>query len=156
MATSLVDIPTACSSLGWVTVVGVVVDALDVFRTRGSSSCVTFTIKDSEFDAPTWQGGLKVKYFNDNENFLPQVRLNDVVLLRKIRVRVLVTISGPELIDHAPGRFGYTRANRLGWLLSMIPFPGPSFAPRQTQAPASRSTADPNRSNRLRRKREQL
>ncbi|KAJ5610981.1 hypothetical protein N7510_007700 [Penicillium lagena] len=88
MATSLVDIPTACSSHGLVTVVGVVVDALDVFRTRGSSSCVTFTIKDSEFDAPTWQGGLKVKYFNDNESFLPQVRLNDVVLLRKIRVRI--------------------------------------------------------------------
>ncbi|KAJ5811605.1 hypothetical protein N7474_007906 [Penicillium riverlandense] len=88
MATSLVDIPTACSSHGLVTVVGVVVDALDVFRTRGSSSCVTFTIKDSEFDAPTWQGGLKVKYFNDKESFLPQVRLNDVVLLRKIRVRM--------------------------------------------------------------------
>jgi hypothetical protein len=33
------------------------------------------------FDAPTWQGGLKTKYFNDDESHLPNVELNDVVLL---------------------------------------------------------------------------
>lgn len=87
-AADLVDITTACASRGLVSVVGVVVDRLEVFRTRGSSACVTFTIKDTAFDAPSWHGGLKIKYFNDNESFLPDVRLNDAVLLRKIRLRI--------------------------------------------------------------------
>lgn len=84
----LVDITTACSSQGNfnVNVLGVVVDTLPLFRTKGSSACITFTIKDYDFDGPTWQGGLKVKYFNDDESYLPNVKLNDVVLLRNIRV----------------------------------------------------------------------
>ncbi|CAI7632169.1 unnamed protein product [Penicillium glandicola] len=82
----LVDITTACSSQERVNVIGVVVDTLPLYRTRGSSACVTFTIKDYDFDGPTWRGGLKVKYFNDNESYLPIVKLKDVVLLRNIRV----------------------------------------------------------------------
>ncbi|KAJ6139143.1 hypothetical protein N7471_005629 [Penicillium samsonianum] len=84
----LVDITTACSLQGTFNVLGVVVDTLPLFRTRGSSACITFTIKDSDFDAPTWQGGLKVKYFNDDESYLPNVKLNDVVLLRNVRVSI--------------------------------------------------------------------
>jgi hypothetical protein len=82
----IVDITTACSSQGDFNVLGVVIDKLSLFRTRGSSACITFTIKDSNFDAPTWQGGLKIKYFNDDESYLPNVELNDVVLLRNVRV----------------------------------------------------------------------
>ena len=82
----LVDITTACSSQGNFNVLGVVVDTLPLYRTRGSSACITFTIKDSDFDGPTWQGGLKVKYFNDDESHLPNVKLNDAVLLRNIPV----------------------------------------------------------------------
>lgn len=82
----LVDITTACSSQGNFNVLGVVVDTLPLFRTKGSSACVTFTLKDFDFDGPTWRGGLKVKYFNDDESHLPNVKLNDVVLLRNLRV----------------------------------------------------------------------
>jgi hypothetical protein len=82
----LVSICTACASRGTFSVLGVVVDTLPLFRTRGSSACVTFTIKDSEFDAPAWHGGLKVKYFNDDESRLPNVQVNDLVLLRSVRV----------------------------------------------------------------------
>ncbi|KAJ5952692.1 uncharacterized protein N7479_011105 [Penicillium vulpinum] len=84
----LVDITTACSSQGNFNILGVVVDTLPLFRTRGSSACITFTIKDSDFDAPTWAGGLKVKYFNDDESHIPNVKLKDVVLLRNIRVSI--------------------------------------------------------------------
>ncbi|KAJ5295589.1 hypothetical protein PENANT_c001G08974 [Penicillium antarcticum] len=84
----LVSISTACTSRGTFSVLGVVVDTLPLFRTKGSSACVTFTIKDSEFDAPHWQGGLKVKYFNDDESHLPNVQVNDLVLLRSIRVSI--------------------------------------------------------------------
>ena len=87
--TDLVDIATACSSHGTVNVVGVVVDKLDIFHTRGSSACITFEIKDSHFETKPWQDSLKVKYFNDHESNLPNVLLNDVVLLRNIRVRLL-------------------------------------------------------------------
>lgn len=87
-ATDLVDIPTACSRRGILDTMGVVVDKLDVYRTKGSSSCITFTIKDEDFDGPSWMGGLKVKYFSDNPNVLPEVRQHDVVLLRGIRVRL--------------------------------------------------------------------
>lgn len=85
-ATGLVDIPTACSSHGAIATLGVVVDKLDVYHTKGSSSCVTFTIKDSQFEAPSWRGGLKIRCFNDDESRLPIVQLDDVVLLRNIRV----------------------------------------------------------------------
>lgn len=82
----LVDITTACSSQGTFNVIGVVIDKLPLFRTRGSSACITFTIKDSNFDAPGWQGGLKVRYFNDDESYLPNVELKDVILLRNLLV----------------------------------------------------------------------
>ncbi|OQD71390.1 hypothetical protein PENPOL_c001G05005 [Penicillium polonicum] len=84
----LVDITTACSSQGNFNVLGVVVDTLPLFRTKGSSACVTFTLKDFDFDGPTWRGGLKVKYFNDDESHLPNVKVNDVVLLRNLRVTI--------------------------------------------------------------------
>lgn len=85
----IVDIYTACNSQGTLTVIGVVVDVLPLYRTKGSSACVTFTIKDSDFHGKTWVGGLKIKYFNDDESHLPIVRETDVVLLRNIRVSVL-------------------------------------------------------------------
>lgn len=106
-ASDLVDIATACSRRGVLDTVGVVVDKLDVYRTRGSSWCITFTIKDEDFDGPTWMGGLKIKYFNDNSNVLPEVRLGDVVLLRGIRVglRPIHTSrirSSPMIGQHVP------------------------------------------------------
>ncbi|KAJ5894063.1 hypothetical protein N7495_005754 [Penicillium taxi] len=87
MPADLVPIPTACSHLHTRhTVVGIVVDKLDPYHSRGSSACVTFTLKDSDFDLPSHSGGLKVKYFNDDTNELPAVDVNDVVLLRGIKV----------------------------------------------------------------------
>jgi hypothetical protein len=87
MASSeLVDITTACSRRGYLTTVGVVVDVLPPYRTKGSSACVTFTVKDCHFDEATWYGGLKVKYFNDRMDALPPVQRNDVILLRNVRV----------------------------------------------------------------------
>lgn len=83
----LISVSAACCTRTKVNTIGVVVDKLDVYKTRGSSYGVTFTIKDCDFDAPTWQGGLKVKYFNDDQSVLPVVQVNDVVLLRGIRVR---------------------------------------------------------------------
>ncbi len=82
----LVDITTACSRLGYLSTIGVVIDVLPPYQTKGSSGCVTFTLKDCHFDQPSWYGGLKVKYFNDSIDALPPPQLNDVVLLRDIRV----------------------------------------------------------------------
>jgi protection-of-telomeres protein 1 len=80
------SISIACSSPAVYTVLGVVVDTLPIFRTKGSSKCVTFTIKDSHFDLPSWSGGLKVKYFSDDDSHIPNVKIDDVVLLRNIKV----------------------------------------------------------------------
>ncbi|KAJ5159703.1 uncharacterized protein N7482_006707 [Penicillium canariense] len=89
MASSeLVDISTACSRRGHLSTVGVVVDTLPPYRTKGSSVCVTFTIKDCHFDKATWYGGLKVKYFSDTMDALPNPRVNDVVLLRNVRINM--------------------------------------------------------------------
>lgn len=85
-STGLVSITTACSTRGRVNTIGVVVDKLDLQKTNGTSHIVTFTIKDCAFDEETWRGGLKVKYFNDNQALLPIVQVNDVVLLRSVRV----------------------------------------------------------------------
>ncbi|KAJ5629331.1 Telomere end binding protein [Penicillium herquei] len=82
----LIDIATACSNVGPASVIGVAVDVMAIFRTKGSSSCITFEIKDEDLDGYAWEQSLKVKYFNDNESNLPHVMLNDVVLLRSIRV----------------------------------------------------------------------
>ncbi|KAJ5690591.1 hypothetical protein N7462_004983 [Penicillium macrosclerotiorum] len=85
-STELVDVSTACARRQHISTIGVVVDTLPPIRTRGSSMCVTFTIKDCHFDKETWYGGLKIKYFNDNISALPAVQINDVILLRNIRV----------------------------------------------------------------------
>ena len=90
MASSeLVDITTACSRRGYLSTIGVVIDVLPPCQTRGSSGCVTFTLKDCHFEQPYWIGSLKVKYFNDSIDALPPPQLNDVVLLRDIRVGAL-------------------------------------------------------------------
>lgn len=81
------SIDAACSSRGLVTVIGMVVSKLDAYRTSGSSYCITFELKDYDFDGPDWANSLKIKYFNDNESKLPPVLKHDVVLLRNIRVR---------------------------------------------------------------------
>ncbi|KAJ5803228.1 uncharacterized protein N7503_005678 [Penicillium pulvis] len=80
------SIDAACSSRGLVTVIGMVVSKLDAYRTSGSSYCITFELKDYDFDGPDWANSLKIKYFNDNESKLPPVLKHDVVLLRNIRV----------------------------------------------------------------------
>lgn len=81
-----VSVPSALSSKGTVSVIGVVVDVLPQKKTSGTSAFITFTIKDRDLDnGHTWDG-LKIRYFNDNENYLPPVKLKDVVLLRNIRV----------------------------------------------------------------------
>lgn len=84
--TDIMDIATACSTHGPVSTLGVVVDHLPPRHTKGSSSCVTFTIKDSDIYDGNWRGGLKIKYFNDHESHLPPIRDDDVVLVRKVRV----------------------------------------------------------------------
>lgn len=87
MSTSnMVDIATACSRRGIVNVVGVVVDKMPMRQFKNSSPCVTFTIKDTDLDAPHWQGGLKIRYFNEYPNVLPDPKVNDVVILRGVRV----------------------------------------------------------------------
>ncbi|EPS32783.1 hypothetical protein PDE_07743 [Penicillium oxalicum 114-2] len=85
---ALVDIPTACSRRGYLSTLGVVVDVLPPLQTKGSSICVTFTLKDCLYEEPTWTGGLKIKYFNDHRDALPSVQLDDVVLLRDIRIEI--------------------------------------------------------------------
>lgn len=81
-----VDVPAALASRGFACVIGIVVDVLPLFKTGGTSACITFTIKDCDLDnGHTWDG-LKIRYFNNNENYLPQIQLKDVVLLRKINV----------------------------------------------------------------------
>lgn len=82
----IVDITTACSTHGLVSTLGVVADHLPPRHTKGSSSCVTFTIKDSDIYDGNWRGGLKIKYFNDHESHLPPIRDDDVVLVRKVSV----------------------------------------------------------------------
>ncbi|EAW14469.1 telomere-binding alpha subunit central domain protein [Aspergillus clavatus NRRL 1] len=86
--TGFVDIPTALASSGVVSVViGVVVDVFgDVFQSS-RSSCITFTIKDSNFGNGHVWDGLKVKYFKENANLLPPVQVHDVILLRNISIR---------------------------------------------------------------------
>lgn len=85
----LVDIATALTTKRRpISVAGLVVDHLDLFRTRGTSSCITFTIRDSRWDTRTWANGLKIKYFHDDESALPAVRLNDVILLQNLKVRI--------------------------------------------------------------------
>ncbi|EHA24856.1 hypothetical protein ASPNIDRAFT_182791, partial [Aspergillus niger ATCC 1015] len=87
-ASRFVDVSTALSTQGKVSVIGVVVDVFGgIWKSRGSSSCITFTIKDSGLDnGHTWDG-LKIKYFKDNESHLPPVQLRDVILIRDLWIR---------------------------------------------------------------------
>ncbi|KAF9892532.1 hypothetical protein FE257_001641 [Aspergillus nanangensis] len=89
--TRFVDVPTALTSYGSVvSVTGVVVDVFrGVWKSQGSSSCITFTIKDADLNnGHTWDG-LKIKYFKDDESKLPPVQHGDVILLRNIYVKRL-------------------------------------------------------------------
>ncbi|CRG83729.1 Protection of telomeres protein 1 [Talaromyces islandicus] len=81
-------VSTAKDAQGYHSVIGIVVDCLPKTKSGGTSFAVTFTLKDSGYGPgnPTWEG-LKVKYFNNEEHQLPDVKVNDVVLLRKLRVR---------------------------------------------------------------------
>jgi hypothetical protein len=80
-----VDIRSARSGQGFVNVIGVVADALPKALSSGSSFMVTFTIKDSDFDGESWDG-IKVKYFNNNEDRLPNDHKHDFILLLNLRV----------------------------------------------------------------------
>ncbi|KAJ5141922.1 Telomere end binding protein [Penicillium atrosanguineum] len=120
----LVDIGTACTRRGFINTIGVVVDKLDVYRTKGSSSCVTFTIKDAHFDTPSWSESLKIKYFNDNESVLPEIRLNDVVLLRNIRITVFQGRTTGVASQH----------DTVPWAI-FRPGPDPNSSPSITSGP---------------------
>lgn len=88
---SYVDITTALYSRGLVNVIGVVVDVFgDVFKTGGTSLCITFTVKDTNLDNGHSWDGLKVKYFNDKRASLPPVKVNDVVILQNLQVGLYV------------------------------------------------------------------
>ncbi|GAQ06172.1 hypothetical protein ALT_3493 [Aspergillus lentulus] len=81
-----VSIPTALSSSGLVSVIGVVVDVFDSAFQSSRSWCITFTLKDADFGNGHVWDGLKIKYFKDNRSQLPPVRVRDVILLRNITV----------------------------------------------------------------------
>ncbi|OJD17595.1 hypothetical protein AJ78_02346 [Emergomyces pasteurianus Ep9510] len=81
------DIQTALSKKNWfVNVIGVVVDALPSKLSGGSSYVSTFTLKDNDFSFG-YRNGLKIRYFNNDESYLPAPQHGDVVLLRQIKVR---------------------------------------------------------------------
>ncbi|KAJ5165971.1 hypothetical protein N7492_006267 [Penicillium capsulatum] len=77
------DIATACSTQDLVSTLGVVVDKVPPYHTKGSSSCVIFTIKDSDLYDGNWRGGLKIKYFNDHESHLPRSEPEAVISQRE-------------------------------------------------------------------------
>lgn len=80
-----VDIRTAKSNQGRMSVIGAVVDVMPIKDSGGSSFMITFTLKDSELDK--WPfNGLQVRYFNNDREILPNVRLRDILLLRNIKV----------------------------------------------------------------------
>lgn len=85
-----VGVNTAKCTQGHHNVIGVVVDCLPRSQTGGTSLVVTFTIKDSDYGMgnQAWKG-LKVKFFSNDEHRLPDVKVNDVILLQRLRV------SGP-------------------------------------------------------------
>ncbi|KAK2810288.1 hypothetical protein FQN50_003019 [Emmonsiellopsis sp. PD_5] len=69
-----------------VNIIAVVVDALPPKKSGGSSSVSTFTLKDDDFASDAWYG-LKIRYFSNDESFLPDPQLGDAVLLRMIKIR---------------------------------------------------------------------
>lgn len=87
------DVATAQSrTSGAVSIIAVVVDALSPVRTSGSSYMSTFTVKDRDVGSGPW-GGLKVKYFHDNKDHLPDPDVGDVILLRNIKVSIDTSIN---------------------------------------------------------------
>ncbi|KLJ11655.1 hypothetical protein EMPG_13162 [Blastomyces silverae] len=81
------DIQTALSKTDrMVNVIAVVVDALPPKLSGGSSHVSTFTLKDHDLNIESWNG-LKIRYFNNDESYLPVPQHGDVVLLRQIKVR---------------------------------------------------------------------
>ncbi|EFE29861.1 telomere-binding alpha subunit central domain protein [Trichophyton benhamiae CBS 112371] len=83
------DVATAQSrTSGAVSIIAVVVDALSPVRTSGSSYMSTFTVKDRDVGSGPW-GGLKVKYFHDNKDHLPDPDVGDVILLRNIKSSIV-------------------------------------------------------------------
>ncbi|KAL4787911.1 hypothetical protein BJX76DRAFT_368258 [Aspergillus varians] len=85
-----VDVANALATRGAVNVIGMVVDIWGgAFKSQGTSTCITFTIKDCNLDnGHTWDG-LKVRYFKETESMLPPVREGDVILLRNIWIKVI-------------------------------------------------------------------
>ncbi|KKZ60692.1 hypothetical protein EMCG_04619 [[Emmonsia] crescens] len=82
------DIQTALSKRDrLVNIIAVVVDALPPTLSGGSSYVSTFTLKDNDFSSEAWNG-LKIRYFNNDESYLPAPQHGDVVLLRQIKVRL--------------------------------------------------------------------
>ncbi|PKX99439.1 telomere-binding alpha subunit central domain protein [Aspergillus novofumigatus IBT 16806] len=81
-----VSIPTALSSSGLVSVIGVVVDVFEGAFQSSRSWCITFTLKDTDFGNGHVWDGLKIKYFKDNQSQLPPVRVHDAILLRNITI----------------------------------------------------------------------
>ncbi|GBF64456.1 protection of telomeres protein [Trichophyton mentagrophytes] len=83
------DVATAQSrASGAVSIIAVVVDALSPTRTSGSSYMSTFTVKDRDVGSGPW-GGLKVKYFHDDMDHLPDPDVGDVILLRNIKSSIV-------------------------------------------------------------------
>ncbi|GIJ89273.1 hypothetical protein Asppvi_008204 [Aspergillus pseudoviridinutans] len=81
-----VKIPTALSSSGLVSVIGLVVDVFEGAFQSSRSWCITFTLKDTDFGNGHVWDGLKIKYFKFNQSQLPPVRVRDVILLRNITI----------------------------------------------------------------------
>lgn len=129
----LVTISTACASRENLNVIGVVVDTLPLYRTRGSSACITFTIKDNDFDGPSWQGGLKIKYFNDDDSHLPNVQLNDIVLLRDIRVSEFTTVQ--QHLELIQSRSHFIKTSQQELFLNKTEFHGLFFGQSPVQVP---------------------
>jgi hypothetical protein len=87
---NFVDIHKAQSMLdSFVSIIGIVVDALPISQSGGTSLISTFTLMDSDLWRESWRG-LKIRVFNDKEFALPTPQVGDAVLLRKIRVGVML------------------------------------------------------------------
>lgn len=83
------DIPIAkCMNGATVNVIGIVTDTLPPKKTGGSSSVATFTLKTSGFAGPYYDG-LKIKYFHNDEQYIPAPQVGDVVIIRSLKVLTL-------------------------------------------------------------------
>ncbi|WEW60259.1 hypothetical protein PRK78_005744 [Emydomyces testavorans] len=85
---TFVDIPTAKSmNHATINAIAVVTDALPPKQTGGSSLVSTFTLMSSDFSSDYWNG-LKVRYFHDQQQYVPAPNVGDVVLLRNLNLRI--------------------------------------------------------------------